>query len=66
MPVGVTAGHKSQGATLTGRTIIHVSQTFCPGLLYVMLSRVQTRSRMHLLQRLTPSMFHPMLVPGTN
>ena len=59
------AGHKSQGATLTGRTIVHVSNAFCPGLLYVMLSRVTTRAKLHLLQRLTPDMFQPMVVPGT-
>ena len=66
LPSDVHAGHKSQGATLTGRTIVHVSSAFCPGLLYVMLSRVTTRDKLHLLQRLTPDMFQPMMVPGTS
>lgn len=57
-------GHKAQGATLTGTTVIHVTDVFCPGLMYVMLSRVQTRAQLRLLQPLTPDMFQPMMVPG--
>jgi ATP-dependent DNA helicase PIF1 len=56
-------GHKSQGATLDGTTIINVNSTFCPGLLYVMLSRVTERRHIKLLQRLTPDMFSPMNIP---
>lgn len=33
-------GHKSHGATISEQVIIHVRDGFCPGLLYVMLSRV--------------------------
>ena len=58
------AGHKSQGATLTGCTIINVTDAFCAGLLYVMVSRVQTRANLRLIQKLTPDMFKPMIVPG--
>jgi ATP-dependent DNA helicase PIF1 len=56
-------GHKSQGATLNGTTIIDINSTFCPGLLYVMLSRVTEREQIRLLQRLTPEMFTPMDIP---
>ncbi len=48
----------------TGTTIINVDSAFCPGLLYVMLSRVTHRSQLRLLQPLTPDMFTPMLVRG--
>jgi hypothetical protein len=47
-----------------GTTIIDVSDAFCPGLLYVMLSRVTERRHIRLLQPLTPDMFTPMVVPG--
>ena len=57
-------GHKAQGATLTGTTIIKVDSAFCPGLLYVMLSRVTDRRHLRILTPLTPAMFVPMLVPG--
>lgn len=53
-------GHKAQGATITGPVVLQVTDAFAPGLMYVMVSRVQTRDQLHLLQRLTPDMFTPM------
>jgi hypothetical protein len=53
-------GHKCQGATISNHCIIHVSNAFCPGLLYVMLSRVPTRAKLRIVGRLTPDMFVPI------
>jgi hypothetical protein len=53
-------GHKSQGATITNKTIIHVTEAFCPGLLYVMLSRVPSCDRLKIVAPVTPDMFKPM------
>jgi ATP-dependent exoDNAse (exonuclease V) alpha subunit len=43
------SGHKSQGATIANDAIIHVRDGFCPGLLYVMLSRVTERKLIKLV-----------------
>jgi hypothetical protein len=37
-------GHASQGATLTGKILICIRSSFCPGLIYVMLNRVPCRA----------------------
>jgi ATP-dependent exoDNAse (exonuclease V) alpha subunit len=63
-PAYAVTGHKAQGATLTGPVVIHATSTFCPGLLYVMLSRVTTSQQLHFTTKLTPEMFVPMVVPG--
>lgn len=55
-------GHKSQGATIDSKVIVHVTDAFCPGLLYVMLSRVTKRSLLHVVGRLTSDMFNPMRI----
>lgn len=55
-------GHKSQGATLAGPTIVHVQRAFAPGLLYVMLSRVTTRKRLLVVRGLTTDDFSPVVV----
>lgn len=57
-------GHKSQGQTLHGLTVLDVEEAFAPGLMYVALSRVQARSNLRLLRPLAPDMFAPMVVPG--
>lgn len=57
-------GHKSQGGTIDKMAIIHVREGFCPGLLYVMLSRVTERSLIKLITPLTPEDFCPVIVPG--
>jgi ATP-dependent DNA helicase PIF1 len=33
-------GHKSQGATISSKVVIHIRESFARGLVYVMLSRV--------------------------
>jgi hypothetical protein len=55
-------GHKSQGQTFKGRCFAFVRDGFVPGLLYVMLSRVNKQSNLYLFPRqaLTPDDFKPM------
>jgi len=53
-------GHSSQGMTLRCPTILHFNNTFVPGLAYVMLSRVTSRSLMHIVGHLTPESFQPL------
>lgn len=57
-------GHKAQGATFTGPVVIHATSSFCPGLMYVMLSRVTTAKQLHFTSKLHPGMFTPMVIPG--
>lgn len=49
--------HRCQGATLTGRTILHVREAFSPAMVYVMLSRVTTRDNLLVLGTLLPEHF---------
>ncbi|KAG2439759.1 hypothetical protein HYH02_010636 [Chlamydomonas schloesseri] len=56
--------HRSQGATLSGPTIIHARSVFTPGQLYVMLSRVTERRHLHLVGPLSPGLFSPVKLPG--
>lgn len=51
--------HRCQGATLTGRVVVHVRDAFAPGIVYVMLSRVQTREQLCILGELQPRDFVP-------
>jgi hypothetical protein len=53
-------GHRSQGRTLRGRTIIHIHNSFCPGLAYVMISRVTNREQLRIFGKLTPQDFVPI------
>ena len=53
-------GHKSQGATFNGPTIVHMRSAFTPGLLYVMLSRVTRLELVKVVGRLTPAEFQPV------
>jgi ATP-dependent exoDNAse (exonuclease V) alpha subunit len=53
-------GHKCQGATITGRVVLLIREVFCPGLLYVMLSRVLDRKQLCIVGRLTTKMFVPV------
>ena len=46
-------GHRSQGATYSCLVFVHVRSAFCPGLLYVMLSRATSRANLRLLSHLT-------------
>jgi hypothetical protein len=52
-------GHKSQGATISGKCALDVRTAFAPGLLYVMLTRVTNRANLFLLRRLMPDNFEP-------
>jgi ATP-dependent exoDNAse (exonuclease V) alpha subunit len=57
-------GHKAQGATISGEVVIHATHSFCPGLMYVMLSRVNTSQQLKFTSKPTVAMFKPMLCPG--
>jgi hypothetical protein len=53
-------GHKCQGATITGHVVLLIREVFCPGLLYVMLSRVLDRKQLRIVGKLTTKMFIPV------
>lgn len=53
--------HKAQGATLTGRVVLHVRNAFEPGIVYVMLSRATTRDNVFILGGLNPRDVAPVL-----
>eukprot|EP00882_Tetradesmus_deserticola_P024153 GHRQ01026383.1.p1 GENE.GHRQ01026383.1~~GHRQ01026383.1.p1 ORF type:complete len:186 (+),score=32.17 GHRQ01026383.1:72-560(+) len=53
-------GHASQGLTLNTPTVVHIRDAFVPGLPYVMLSRVTTRSLLSIVGNLSPDMLTPM------
>jgi ATP-dependent DNA helicase PIF1 len=53
-------GHRCQGATFSSMILIHVSEAFCPGMLYVMLSRVTERQYLRVCGRFTPDDFVPV------
>ena len=55
---------QSQGATLSGGTIIHARSVFTPGQLYVMLSRVTERRLLRLVGPLRPDLFTPVRLPN--
>jgi hypothetical protein len=57
-------GHRSQGAILRGKVLVDVRDAFCPGLMYVMLSRVPSRRNLRIMSKLSPEMFTPVSVPG--
>jgi len=56
-------GHRCQGSTLKGVTVLHMREALAPGLLYVMLSRVTSRVGLVVLGPLTPEMFVPVVDP---
>jgi len=58
-------GHKSQGATLRGKTILHMQSAFSPGLAYVMLSRVTTRDNLKIVGKFLASDIVPMKLSST-
>jgi len=53
-------GHKSQGSTIPGKVLLHIRSAFCPGLLYVMLSRVLHRSQIRIINHLDATFFKPV------
>jgi hypothetical protein len=50
-----------QGATLTGRTVVSVDSIFVSGLMYVILSRSVSRSKLFILGSLKPEDFTPVM-----
>lgn len=56
--------HKSQGRTIDDLAIIHVREGFCPGLLYIMFSRVTERRLIKLFSKVTPEDFRPVIISG--
>ena len=59
-PAYALTGHRCQGATLTGPVIVHVTELFTPGILYVILSRVTHRVNLKIVGHLFASMFVPV------
>jgi ATP-dependent exoDNAse (exonuclease V) alpha subunit len=53
--------HKSQGATISSKVVIHIRESFARGLVYVMLSRVKSRKNLKIVNNLQPSDIQPML-----
>jgi len=54
-------GHKSQGATISSKMMIHIRESFARGLMYVMLSRVTSWKNLKIVNNLQPSDIQPML-----
>jgi len=54
-------GHKSQGATISSKVMIHICESFAQGLVYVMLSRVTSRNFLKIVNNLQLSDIQPML-----
>jgi hypothetical protein len=57
----VIIGHKSQGAMISSKVMIHVRESFARGLVYVMLSRVTSRKNLKIVNNLQPSDIQPIL-----
>jgi ATP-dependent exoDNAse (exonuclease V) alpha subunit len=53
-------GHKSQGMTIEKHALIHVREAFCPGLAYVMVSRVKHRKYLRIVGGIPAEQFRPM------
>ncbi len=54
-------GHKSQGATISSKVMIHICESFARGLMYVMLSKVTSWKKMKIVKNFQPSDIQPML-----
>jgi len=54
-------GHKSQGATISSRAMIHIRESFKQKLVYVMLSKVTSRIFLKIVNNLQPSNIQPIL-----
>jgi hypothetical protein len=53
--------HKSQGAMISSKVMIHICESFAQGLVYVMLSRVTSRKNLKVVNNLQPSNIQPMM-----
>jgi ATP-dependent exoDNAse (exonuclease V) alpha subunit len=54
-------GHKSQGAMISSKVMIHIRESFARGLVYVMLSKVTSQKNLKIVNNLQPSDIQPML-----
>ncbi len=54
-------GHKSQGAMISFKVMIHICDSFTRGLVYVMLSRVTSWKILKIVNNSQPSNIQPML-----
>lgn len=52
--------HRAQGATMPGTAILDVRSAFAPAIVFVMCSRVTTRSNLFILGGLKPEDFVPI------
>ena len=53
--------HKSQGATISSKVMIHICESFAQGLVYVMLSIVTSWKILKIVNNLQPLDIQPML-----
>jgi ATP-dependent exoDNAse (exonuclease V) alpha subunit len=54
-------GHKSQGATISSKVMIHICEFFARGLVYVMLSKITSNFFLKIVNNLQPSNIQHML-----
>jgi hypothetical protein len=54
-------GHKSQGAMISSKVMIHVCESFAKGLVYVMLSRITSWNNLKIVNNLQLSDIQPIL-----
>jgi hypothetical protein len=47
-------GHKSQGATISSKVMIHIHESFAWGLVYVMLSKIKSLIFLKIVNNLQP------------
>ena len=59
-------GHASQGCTISSIAGVHISNSFAPGLSYVILSRVTKRSNLRLFTPLKAEDCVPIQLPEVN
>jgi hypothetical protein len=57
----VITRHKSQGAMISSKMMIHIHESFARGLAYVMLSRVTSLTNLKIVDNLQPLDIQPML-----
>jgi hypothetical protein len=53
--------HKSQGARISSKVMIHIRESFAWGLVYIILSRVASWKKLKIVNNLQPLDIQPML-----
>jgi hypothetical protein len=53
--------HKSQGAMISSKVMIHICESFAQGLMYVMISRVTSQKNLKIVKKFQPLDIQPML-----